>query len=1650
MNIKKNLGVLLIATLIISTFAGIPVFENKVSADPAIESTSYSANFDDGNIDEWTSYISNNATYPGDWSVNANGQYSVADKKNGTAGSPGSKSIVHNTSFDNLIYEGDVAVNGVNSDSSGFLFRVTNVSPTPVPDGFNGYYVSISIDGYSTLSRVVGNNYTFKSLVKVKTGISAGHLKVIAIDNNIRVYVNDMVNPVIDYTDSDGQQITSAGAIGLRTFWGRSTFDNLTVRSIQVAEAPTFTPASGKVFKNPLEVSIASPAADAVIRYTIDGSTPTSSSPVYSGPFTITEQTTVKAYAAKEGVLDSLITSATYFKQDDSLFSNPIVPVGSSGGSADPWVIFKDGFYYYCKSDGDNSIQVAKAERLQDIGIVPRVSVYTPPYGEPYSKEIWAPELHFLNGKWYIYFAADDGKNENHRMYVLESNTDDAQGSYTLKGKITDSTDKWSIDGTVLETEDGMYFVWSGWEGDVNVRQNLYIARMANPWTISGERVLLSTPDKSWELNGDPKINEGPQILKRDGKIFIIYSGSGSWTDDYALGMLTNTDGNVLNPASWTKAGPIFYKTDTAYAPGHASFTKSPDGTEDWVVYHATEKSGDGWANRSVRAQRFTWFGEGSPDLGTPINYGKSLKAPSGTPEVTTYKYEAEGAEMGGAVSVVSRSNASGGKVAGYIDAPNDYVLFNVDVEEAGTYRLTVMNDNGTSGDFAPAKHRVEINGQDKGIITFEKYGWNNFNPATMIVSLDEGVNKVKLSKHVGNAEIDFIQFVLIPTDHMVTHISVKAENNENSIAIDKGTLQMNASVSPSNAMDSYVTWKVTNLDGSATNKATISENGTLSALENGIVQVIASAADGSGIIGAYNVKITNQVRVLRVMPLGASITHGLNVPGGYRIKMWDDIVNAGLRIDFVGSSSNGPASLGDKDHQGQPGWRIEQVDLETKEWMRQSIPDIVLVHVGTNDINQNFDRPGMINRLESLARNILKDLPEDGKLYLSSLMTETNTEWDSAIKVYNNQIVGLVGRLSNEGLPVYFVDMYGAVTLDDIFDGTHPTKTGYDKMSDAWFGAIRGVLEGHNESENVYQNQLTATILEVEKAEASKLEADVDRARLLFDELRAGDKELLEARLAAIIVEDEEDNLYQTQLETTILEVEKAEASKLGADVDRARLLVNELREADKALLEARLAAIVVEDEEENLYQTQLDTAILAVEKAETSKKKADIDHARLLVNELREADKALLEARLAAVVPLEEGGPGGIQNPDPVPTTGGETASSTIEVKSATIGSDKIANAAVSSSVMQKAWEAAKADNAGTKTITLNVAGVEGADTYAIEIPVAELASNELNRQIMIKTSVGTIVVPSHMLQGENISEDSVKIIISLADTTAVKASINDADKVESIGNRPIIEPTIVVGDRTLEWNNLNAPVTISIDYEPTQEELNNSEHITVWYIDSEGNVTAVPNARYVESSGKVTFTTTHFSHYAIVYVNKTFSDIASYGWAKQAIEAMASKGIINGTSQTTYAPGQDITRADFMTLLVNTLELRAKSTSNFDDVKAGVYYYDAVAIAKELGITTGVGNNKFNPTDKISREEMMAFVSRAMKLTKKLSVQGSFTDIVSYTDAGLVSSYAVDDVATLIKAGIIKGSNNMINPRGAATRAEIAVLIYRLYNL
>jgi len=351
-------------------------------------------------------------------------------------------------------------------------------------------------------------------------------------------------------------------------------------------------------------------------------------------------------------LIAAVAASVALPSQAPRVLVDPLLPSGP-----DPWVTFRGGFYYFMSTTGTD-LTIRKTRRIEDLAQAETKTVWRPPPSGPYSTGIWAPELHYVRGKWYIYFAADAGSNASHRLWVLECEGDDPlSGEWHMKGKVADPSDRWAIDPTVFEQGSRLFLIWSGWEGEVNGTQNLYIAELSNPWTVKGRRVKVSTPEYPWERVGDltarrdPEenpganlidpphvdVNEGPEVLEHDGRIFVIYSAGGCWTDFYSMGMLTAwAAADPLDPASWKKSPrPVFWQSAQthAYGPGHGAFFRSPDGTEDWMLYHANPESHQGCGgHRAPRAQRFTWNTDGTPSFGRPVDLGAPLAPPSGEP----------------------------------------------------------------------------------------------------------------------------------------------------------------------------------------------------------------------------------------------------------------------------------------------------------------------------------------------------------------------------------------------------------------------------------------------------------------------------------------------------------------------------------------------------------------------------------------------------------------------------------------------------------------------------------------------------------------------------------------------------------------------------------------------------------------------------------------------------------------------------------------------------------------------------------------------------------------------------------------------------------------------------------------------------------
>ncbi|MGC4804195.1 family 43 glycosylhydrolase [Micromonospora sp. DT233] len=311
-------------------------------------------------------------------------------------------------------------------------------------------------------------------------------------------------------------------------------------------------------------------------------------------------------------------------------FTNPVKRNGP-----DPWLQYHNGFYHLATTTWNSTITMRRSVTLAGLASAVDQMVFDLAGRAGGCCNMWAPEFHLLDGpngrRWYLYYVAGRNVtdyNPTQRLHVLESAGTDPMGPYTFKA---DLGSDWQLDASVLKVGSALYLM--GTYGGDGAGQSNFIQRLTNPWTLSGSRARLSSPTLSWERQTGA-VNEGPEPLYRNGRVMVVYSASACWGPDYKLGLLTLTGNDPMNPAHWTKSpNPVFQRSDAngVFAPGHNGFFKSPDGTEDWIVYHANDSAGGGCdMGRSTRAQKFTWNADGTPNFGTPARLGVTLTAPSG------------------------------------------------------------------------------------------------------------------------------------------------------------------------------------------------------------------------------------------------------------------------------------------------------------------------------------------------------------------------------------------------------------------------------------------------------------------------------------------------------------------------------------------------------------------------------------------------------------------------------------------------------------------------------------------------------------------------------------------------------------------------------------------------------------------------------------------------------------------------------------------------------------------------------------------------------------------------------------------------------------------------------------------------------------
>ncbi len=298
---------------------------------------------------------------------------------------------------------------------------------------------------------------------------------------------------------------------------------------------------------------------------------------------------------------------------------------------ADPWIYYHtDGFYYFTATAPEyDRLILRRSPTIQGLPSAPETVIWKKHPTGIMGSHIWAPELHFIDGKWYIYFAAGGARDVwAIRIYALENESaNPLEGTWIEKGQIKTNWESFSLDATSFEHKGIRYLVWAQHDPAIGGNTNLYIAAMSNPWTIQGKQVMITRPKYDWEKIGF-LVNEGAAVIKRNGRIFISYSASA--TDfNYAMGLLTaSQDSDLLKAESWSKSStPVFKSANGVYGPGHNSFTVSPDGAIDLLVYHGRdykEITGDPLndPNRHTRIQPLRWNANGAPLFGEPCANG--------------------------------------------------------------------------------------------------------------------------------------------------------------------------------------------------------------------------------------------------------------------------------------------------------------------------------------------------------------------------------------------------------------------------------------------------------------------------------------------------------------------------------------------------------------------------------------------------------------------------------------------------------------------------------------------------------------------------------------------------------------------------------------------------------------------------------------------------------------------------------------------------------------------------------------------------------------------------------------------------------------------------------------------------------------------
>lgn len=396
--------------------------------------------------------------------------------------------------------------------------------------------------------------------------------------------------------------------------------------------------------------------------------------------------------------------------------------------------------------------------------------------------------------------------------------------------------------------------------------------------------------------------------------------------------------------------------------------------------------------------------------------------------------------------------------------------------------------------------------------------------------------------------------------------------------------------------------------------------------------------------------------------------------------------------------------------------------------------------------------------------------------------------------------------------------------------------------------------------------------------------------------------------------------------------------------------------------------------------------------------------------------------------------------------PASAGKAVTGTASAEVKSDGQGKATAAVTATQIAEavnKAVTGATQQGAGTEArVAIQVQAPADAKSVETHIPgsaIKEVAGSAAD-ELTVSSPVAALTFDKAALNTIS-GAASGEVTVSVA---KVDASTLSEEAKQAVGNHPVYNFRVTNGDQTV--SQFGGSVTVSIPYTPQANE--DPANIVVYYINAQGQPEPVSNCVYNPVTKTVTFTTTHFSQYAVGYNKVTFKDVANTAWYADAINYISARDITSGTGNGSFSPNAKLTRGQFLVMVMKAYGISAEKSpsDNFSD--AGNTYYTAyLAAAKKLGITAGIGNNKYAPEKEITRQEMFTLLYNTLKQIDTLPSDSTGKALTAYSDSDKVATWAKDAVTLFVGTGTISGDGDKLNPIGTTTRAEMAQVLYNL---